>query len=47
VGIYPSVLCYFHVRREIEGAGGGELPHVSAVLLFSVWHEFLLEMYKI
>ena len=23
VGIYPSVLFYFHVRREIEGAGGG------------------------
>jgi len=23
VGIYPSVVFYFHVRREIEGAGGG------------------------
>ena len=24
VGIYPSVVFYFHVRREIEGAGGGK-----------------------
>ena len=23
VGVYPSVLFYFHVRRETEGAGGG------------------------
>jgi hypothetical protein len=23
VGIYPSAVFYFHVRREIEGAGGG------------------------
>lgn len=24
VGVYPSVVFYFHVRREIEGAGGGK-----------------------
>jgi hypothetical protein len=33
VGIYPSVVFYFHVRREIEGAGGGK-PHTF--LLFAV-----------
>jgi alpha-L-fucosidase len=33
VGIYPSVVFYFHVRRETEGAGGGK--H-QTFLLFAV-----------